>query len=136
MKTITVAINNVKDIPHEVFKDAAEMLAHKIINRTPVDTGLLANSWVATLSRPSKRVMKTVDKTKKKPRARASRVISRMSEDNRFFLTNNQMYAGIIEMGRREGPPVTGSNLAPLGMARITASEWDSIVRMAAEKYR
>jgi hypothetical protein len=136
MKTITVAINNVKDIPHEVFKDAAEMLAHKIINRTPVDTGLLANSWVPTLNRPSKRVIKTVDKTKKKPRARVSQVVSRMPEDNKFFLTNNQMYAGIIEMGRREGPPATGSNLAPLGMARITAAEWDSIVRMAAEKYR
>ena len=136
MKTIRVAINNVKDIPHEVFKDAVEALCHKIIDRTPVDTGLLANSWVPTVSRPSRRKIKTVDKTKKKPKARVTAAVQKIGKDNTFFLTNNQVYAGIIEMGRREGPPATGSHLAPLGMARITAAEWDSFVRRAAEKYR
>ena len=73
MKSIRVAVNKFKDIPQDVFRKSAKELLNKVIDRTPIDTGLLVNSWIPTLRRPSKRIIKTTDKTRKKAKQRVGR---------------------------------------------------------------
>ena len=128
MKSIRVAVNSLKDVPHKVFKRAAKELCHRVIDRTPIDTGLLVNSWVPTKTRPSRRIVKTRDKTRKRAKEKAAKIANEIPVDGKMFLTNNQPYAVIIEMGRQEGPPARGSYQAPSGMMRISAAEWQSII--------
>ncbi len=129
MKSIREGVNKFKDIPQDVFRKSAKELLNKVIDRTPVDTGLLVNSWIPTLRRPSKRIIKTTDKTRKKAKQRVEKVVDQVPVHGGMFFTNNQPYSVIIEMGRKEGPPASGSHQAPAGMMRISAAEWESIVK-------
>ena len=136
MKTLTEAIQDFKKLPMETAREVIKQASYKVINRTPVRTGLLANSWVPTKNRPSTRRIKTVDKTKRKAKNKVRKVVANLKAGDTFYLTNNQPYSLIIEMGRREGPPATGSHLAPLGMLRITVAEFQSIVNQIVNRSR
>jgi len=128
MKTLTAAVRDFKKLPMETAREVMKQMSYKVINRTPVDTGLLVNSWIPTKGKASTRVMKTGDKQKKKVKQKIRKVVNTLKPGENYFLTNNQPYSLIIEMGRQEGPPAQGSKLAPYGMLRITVAEFQSII--------
>lgn len=136
MKTFTESIENFEKLPMETAREVIKQASYKVIDRTPVDTGLLANSWVPTRGRPSTRRVKTVDKQKRKAKNRVRKVVANLKAGQTFYLTNNQPYSLIIEMGRREGPPASGSHKAPSGMLRITVAEFQSIVNQVVSRLR
>jgi len=136
MKTLTAAIQDFTKLPMETAREIIKQASYKVIDRTPVDTGLLANSWVPTKNRPSTRRVKTVDKQKRKAKNRVRKVAANLKAGQTFYLTNNQPYSLIIEMGRREGPPAQGSHFAPRGMLRITVAEFQSIVNQVVSRLR
>ena len=128
MKKLTTAVRDFKKLPMETAREVMKRLSYKVIDRTPIDTGLLVNSWIPTKGKPSTRVTKTTDKTRKKAKARVRKVVSELKPGQNYYFANNQPYSLIIEMGRNEGPPAQGSRMAPYGMLRLTVAEFQSII--------
>lgn len=128
MKRLTTAVRDFKKLPMETAREVMKRLSYKVIDRTPIDTGLLVNNWVPTKGKASTRLIKTTDKTRKKAKAKVRKVVSELKPGQNYYLTNNQPYSLIIEMGRNEGPPAQGSRQAPYGMLRLTVAEFQSII--------
>lgn len=108
-----------------VFRGSSLGVFNKVIIRTPVDTGRLRGNWQASLSGP---LSGEVDSGGGAALNQASRVTSGAKITDSIYMVNNLPYAGVIEDG--------SSKQAPLGMVKVTISEYQRIVAENARKVR
>lgn len=89
-------------------------LSSSVIIKTPVDKGILANSWIGSVGGPSQAVATDGDNS-----GQAAQVEESVKESagGLFYLVNNQPYARRIEY---EGY----SEKAPAGMLRISIENY------------
>jgi len=121
----------------------------KVVFKTPVDTGRARGNWSVSISKPSRKVLKGVDRTGQKVQARIATSVGRSSVTDSVFLANNLPYIGVLEYGGYPMDPEKGSRIsigkakgqyeirsaggfskqAPAGMVRTTIAEFPYIVR-------
>jgi hypothetical protein len=107
----------------EVPKEVNWRISMKIIQRSPVDTGLFRGNWQASLKSKPRGVVGTLDPTGTITMGKVTNVLMRMRPGDRFFLSNNLPYARALEYGH--------SKQAPQGMVRLTIAEFHSITALA-----
>lgn len=109
----------------DVVSDAVKAVAFKVDQRSPVDTGHFRGNWQLGVNSAPGGVIAGVDP---KGAGLATRVTTRIPEDAAgkvYWLSNNVPYAMRLEMGY--------SKQAPQGIVGRTVTEWQGIVRKAAE---
>ena len=115
-----------------IAQEAYTVSAAKVIERSPVDTGLFRNNWFSGLNSPS--IKTTTAKARKRfgePGGARFQEFLELSTKFRIgdtlFLTNSLPYARRLEFGH-------SLRMAPLGMVRVTAAEWPRTVSVIARK--
>lgn len=106
-----------KSLPEKLELSKREIgisVLRKIVQRTPVKTGLARGNWNLSLGQP--------DPTRQRPAplgqspiSRAVQVLSGKETISQIHITNSLAYIGLLENGR--------SNQAPGGMVAVTAAE-------------
>ena len=85
------------------------MLALKIVElvvpMSPVDTGMYKGNWLAEISHPNTRELKTPDKDGSRTLARAAAKIGRVRPRQDIWITNNKVYAPFLEFGTEHMAP-------------------------------
>lgn len=103
----------------------------RVIMRTPVDTGRLRGNWQASVGKPATGIRRRPDANgpvtqngsgSSTAKDRAQKVVLGANSPTVFYLTNNLPYATVIEYESR-------SQQAPQGMVRISAAEFQDLVR-------
>jgi hypothetical protein len=122
IKTFTV---KTKDLTDEVVREVVYQIATRVIQRSPVDTGLFRGSWRYSLGAPSMGIPKTMDKKGFLTIGNISRAMPQKMVGYVHHITNNQLYGLPLEMG--------SSRQAPMGMVGITVKEFQQIVNTAAK---
>ena len=108
------------------MRESCNVLATKVIMRSPVMFGSLRASWNPNNGEP---VASNVDIRGGDPmpqRNKLASVINTLAVGDRFSLANGQPYARKIEY---EGH----SMQAPNGMLRVSVAEWPDIVKRAVD---
>lgn len=109
----------------QIYQDTCIEISRRVIERTPVDTGLLRKSWVAS-SDGSARVT-----TRQTNRGRAGSYVAvarALTLQKRYTFTNGQPYARRIEYNGH-------SPQAPRGMVRVTLAEYNGIVESQVRRH-
>jgi len=138
------AVEDMKQDMQTAFSLAVAETARRVILRTPVGDpamwastawvkagykeGTLRANWNVTANSPDVAFYNIQDKSGGKTIAKA--VGGALVPAKTYFLTNNTPYAARIEY--------TGHSRiqAPFGMARVTLSEWQDILNLAANQVR
>lgn len=110
----------------EVFTESLIDLSAAVIIKTPVDTGILANSWRPTTAAPS-RSDKSFAGAEAQAAAISEKVELALDRAGIYYLVNNQVYARVIEY---EGH----SDKAPRGMLRISIENYQNFIDNAISK--
>ena len=108
---------NIANATTELAKEAALSADRRAILATPVDTGLARSNWIATLQRPSNRIIPPYAPGNKKgigersnargAQNQAQGVIKSFTASRRpasIFITNNVFYIGFLDRG---GPTIS-----------------------------
>lgn len=116
-----------------VLQESHTEIASRTIERSPVDSGLFRNNWFSGLNNPNLKVTANVAKKAfgTGGGARFNEALQLTTEftmGDVLFLTNSLPYARRIEFG--------WSQMAPNGIVRLTAAQWQSIVTKVARKIR
>ena len=106
-----------KDI-QEFVEGKAKILFVKIVQRTPVDTGLFRANWQLSYNSPASGVLSSTDKMGAQTISDIMSKLKQWNKEDDIFLTNNQPHALPCEYGH--------SNQAPAGMVRISMAEMES----------
>lgn len=114
---ITKFIRKTQGNGDRFIRDFSFNLIERIIDRTPVKTGFLRNSWSASLDQPSRKT--GAPGTGGADLSGIGLVLSQATLKNRIYLTNNANYAKYVEFGT--------SRMAPRAMVRSTLAEADQI---------
>ena len=127
MKTWTVAIKDIEEVPEKVVRGTVLGLFSKIVKRRPVDIGRFKGNWQITIDAPASGNLSRVDKSGNVVIAEAAAVLQRSSFPKRaYYITNNLPYAERLEYG--------WSKQAPNGMVRVTLGEYRNILELEAKK--
>lgn len=110
----------------DVQRAAALQITSAVITRTPVDTGRARANWNAQIG--SEDGSTSDSRTASQAQAQARRAADNFKPGTVLFLTNGLPYIRKLEYG--------SSKQAPSGMVRITAEEFASAVRRAANNVR
>ena len=116
--------------PGMVIRKVAMEVFHRVIIRTPVDTGRARANWQTSIGAPIENVL---DETNKIPvgtpggSADIDRalMIDKHQGDESIFLTNNLPYIEALENG--------SSTQSAAGMVKVTLSEYPDIVEDAVK---
>ena len=127
MRAFDASVANVQDEFNERLAAAALQLFGSIVEKTPVDTGMLRGAWQVTLGSPSAQDILTSSDANSRARA----VLNGYSGGSIYF-TNNMPYAYTAEYGGwGRGAGATNKTTAdgysvqaPNGMVRISLSEF------------
>lgn len=116
-----------------VLQESHTEIASRTIERSPVLSGLFRNNWFSGLNNPNLRVTTNVARKGFGERggARFTEALELTTEftmGDVLFLTNSLPYARRIEFG--------WSQMAPAGIVRLTAAQWQSIVTNVARRIR
>lgn len=103
-------------------------LTFRIVDRTPVLTGLLKGNWQASLGAPIDETIERLDKGGQETVIAAGQIAEKAAAQV-FYLRNNLDYAYKIEAGGE-----TGSPKAPHGMLQISVVEWPDILKKAVKQ--
>lgn len=124
LKNIDKLAKKMKQRPRDVVALAFVELSTSIILRTPVDTGRARGNWIPTANTPGIGYdNETLDKTGQKA-IDAATAIAQMTNSEKFILTNNLPYIGVLEY---QG----WSKQAPAGMVRISVIEFQDAINKA-----
>lgn len=118
--------DRVKTQQTTVFRKVGLEMFSRVILRTPVDTGRLRGNWQASVGEQAEGELERLDPQGSEAQAEAARVVLGAETDKALYLTNNLPYARRIEY---EG----WSKQAPAGMVRVTAAEFEGVVKTAVE---
>lgn len=129
MSTFTLDLSKfAKEAPEKartVVKKASTDVLTKVVLRSPVDTGRFRANWVATFQNPSFRTTTETDKSGQYTIKTGEATINRSYGDYPIFIMNSLPYAIPLEYGH--------SKQAPVGMVRITVTEWQTFVDNAVK---
>ena len=89
----------------KAFRKIVLDLDRRIVMDTPVDTGRAINNWFPTKGGPSKRFVKSRDKTGARSLARIDKFIPRLVLGNTAWFTNNVSYILLLEDGYSKKSP-------------------------------
>jgi len=137
------------DNARQFAREIASEVSNKIIDKTPVDTGVTKANWMGNIGAPSEDTTGSADPSGSATKAAVEEKIKNwdvLKED--FYLTNNTPQAVVLEFGLYPNPPLRGtyiprgkskhgiagprwvkfsqngySKLAPHGMVGVTLSE-------------
>jgi hypothetical protein len=118
-------LNAVDQVRREAFANFAE----EVIDRTPVDTGAAANSWVVGIGEPARSpVPPILDPSRATGKANMRAAIDALPplHPGDLALSSDLPYMQRLEEG--------WSQQAPTGMVRLAALRWQSHVDAAAER--
>jgi hypothetical protein len=104
-------------------------LVRRVVNNTPVDSGLLRGNWQATVDAPATGTIEREDKAGQATIQAAMPAIKQMT-GRVFWLSNNLPYARRIEY---EGH---SSIKAPAGMVRVSIAELQDSLTLSQIKGR
>jgi len=111
MATLGDLIRTYQNRTEDMLRLSCAELSALVITRTPVDTGVLQNSWTAAKN--------TIDFSNRG--GNFVETANSLDLGDTYSLGNGQPYVGVIEY---EGH----SQQAPAGMLRVSTAEWDDIV--------
>lgn len=112
----------------KVARASLARVTNQIIQKTPVDRGILKNSWQSALgSKPSSKFENDPDPSGSFAIQWSMQVSYSLNAGDTMYFVNNLPYASAIEYGH--------SMQAPAGMLRATLTQWQSIVREEVVKY-
>lgn len=117
------ALNSVK----LTVKGVSIKLFSAVIKSSPVDTGRFRNNWQAGFAQPVQGVNGGEDKSGSKAIANMTMKVSGSPVADVFTLSNNLPYASKLEYGSH-------SQQAPMGMVRVNATRFQSILDEEARK--
>lgn len=123
---LDLIIQNAMRKSEEVFRATALEMGNRVIMRTPVDTGALRASFNSDIEPNGDYDLNNVNVSAAE--SRLSAVAGSLRLDQKFHFGSGLPYAEKIEMG--------GSQKAPAGMLRITAMEFEGIVRANVNRLR
>ncbi len=118
------AVTKSKKNIYKIIKESAGILFTDIIMGTPVDTGALRGSWVASLGSPDLNESFSLDKGGSRTAQAARMAIDYYKGEDNIYLSNSKPYADTIEYGH--------SSQAPIGMVRVNIIRFGSIVEQVA----
>lgn len=118
-------IKNRTGVTEEIFRAVALQVTEKVITRTPVDTGRARGNWNAEIDKEDETTNDS--RTAAQALALAQGKALKAEIGQRFTLVNGLPYIQKLEYGY--------SRQAPKGMVRITAEEFNSIIRELTRKY-
>ncbi len=98
-------------------------LSTRLVMRSPVDTGRFRGNWHLGVGAPIPYSLNTFDKAGGSTLSRMRGAIPKDELDTVYYITNNVLYGMALEMGH--------SKQAPRGVVRVTAMEFDAMVRGA-----
>lgn len=104
-----------------VVRKVAQEASAKIVLRSPVDTGRFHANWNAGIGVANETTTADLDKSGQAAIARANSVIDAADGVQTIYFTNSLPYAIPLEYGHSK-------KQAPLGMVRITVTEFQTYV--------
>lgn len=137
MRAFNASVDQVETDFNTALAAAALQLFGKIIERTPVDTGILRSNWQTTLVSPSAQAVGSTSNA-----AGRARSVLNGYTGGAIYFTNNMPYAYVAEYGgwgrgagatnktTRDGYSVQ----APNGMVRISLAEFTDHLNEAARR--
>lgn len=116
--------------PNIVVRKVAMDVFHRVIIRTPVDTGRARANWQASIGAPKEGELDSVNKIPVGvPGGSAdldqALIVDKHQGDDSIFLSNNLPYIEVLENG--------SSIQSPAGMVKVTLSEYPGIVEDAVK---
>lgn len=99
-------------------------VASELIKLSPVDTGMFRANWFVSNGVPTTETTRTPDRTGLVSVGRAHEAVNYIKAGGVSYIVNNLPYGMRLEYG--------SSDQAPVGMVRITAMRWQTIVNRAA----
>lgn len=101
----------------EVAKTTMFNISKDITSNSPVDTGRFRSNWIATISAPSSRQLKT---TSRKPMTSANKKIGvAVKRFGVYYFVNNLPYAKSLEYGLYKKNPIRGTRNRKTGRYEI-----------------
>ena len=110
--------------PGMTIRKVAMEVFHRVIIRTPVDTGRARANWQTSIGAPAEGEVDSTDRDR--GLVEASREIDKHTGDESIFLANNLPYIEALENG-------SSKTQAPAGMVKVTLSEYPGIVEDAVK---
>lgn len=113
-----------KDAPEKLdalARQTVQEVAHRAVEKTPVDTGFLRGSWQPSIGEPSTSHDGKIDTAGAAAQAAISVLIPEIKAGVMFYMMNNAKYAGFVEYGT--------SKMAGRFYVTDTAKSWPAIVR-------
>tara|TARA_R110000823_G_C15878557_1_gene494834 strand:+ start:534 stop:920 length:387 start_codon:yes stop_codon:yes gene_type:complete len=108
-------VKKTNNMTEKVFKGTTIGLFNKVVQRTPVETGRLRNSWQPSVNSPS-------DSTKEGGSNTIETTVLGSKIGDKIYITNNLPYAKEIEGG-------SSRTKAPQGMVAVTVAEYQSVFK-------
>jgi len=109
----------------KVFRGTALDIAGKIMQRSPVDTGRFRSNWQTALNTIPSGI---TEGTAQNAMSKAKSTTAKATPKDSIYFINNLPYSLKLEYGH--------SKQAPMGMVRLTVSEFDRIIQANAYKAR
>ena len=123
---LNLIIRNAMNKSEQVFRSTSLEMGTRVIMRTPVDTGALRASFNSDIEPNGDYDLNNVNASAAEAMLR--NVSSTIRIGQTFHFGSGLPYAEKIEMG--------GSQQAPAGMLRVTAMEFEGIVRANVNRLR
>lgn len=101
-------------------------LFHRVIVKTPVDTGRARANWQVAIGSIPAGTLELNDKSGTATISRVTAATLALKAGDLIYLVNNLEYARPLEYGH--------SKQAPAGMVRLTLSEFQGVVNRAADE--
>jgi hypothetical protein len=124
--------NKTKQQANIIFRKTALELHSRVVEKTPVDTGIARSNWQAGVSVAPVGTVNVIDKgslgspPNSVNASAAKAAINSFELGQTIYVVNNLPYIKVLEFGRDNG--TAGSIQAPNGMVRITVAEFPNIV--------
>lgn len=126
---ISKFVEKAKAAPEQVVRRVGLDLASRVVLRSPVDTGRFRANWNVAFGRVDTLITPSTDKTGGKTLERVRVQLNGWQPGQDIYLTNSLPYAIPLEYGHSK-------KQAPLGMVRITVTEFQTFVDAAANEVR
>lgn len=117
-------VEKAKAAPEQVVRKVGLDLASRVVLRSPVDTGRFRANWNVAFGRVDTLTTPSTDKTGGKTIERVRVQLNGWQPGQDIYLTNSLPYAIPLEYGHSK-------KQAPLGMVRITVTEFQTFVNAA-----
>lgn len=121
-------IEKAKAAPEQVVRKVGLDIAESLVDKSPVDTGRFKANWNCAFGRIDPLTTPSTDKGGERTKNRIRIQLNGWQGGDTIFLTNSLPYAIPLEYGH--------SKQAPLGMVRLTATQFQTFIDKAVREAR